>query len=441
MKKILKGALAGALMLSMVACSSSDSSKNGETNETITIGASITSTGPFAAVGVPYGNLYKAYVDYINANPELYDNSMNGRTLEYIIYDDGGDPNQGKTFIERLIEDDQVDALVGILGTWNVVAAKDILEESGVPSVYFGTGSSEQMFEPATGDQRYMMGVQPLYKTEGRLMYLRALTQFEGVQTIGVIHSDADDGLSLRAGIEEQMAMDTRVNKPNVIFQQIPSSATKSDITAQVNAISGADVIIAAANQAPFQAIYKAIQENGTTKGAPIITTYVNISPTNMPEEAVTAENSEVFGAAWVVFNEEPGSSPEADRRLADYAEYLAVIDADTKYIPADQKETYKLNAYAMSSFIAIKAFLVGMERLNTQGLEFTPENYLTVMEEERVPIAISGGVDYKDGYRIGLDSLSFVKFVPVAGQPAAAGQFEQVDPMTSIDDLVNELK
>ncbi len=431
MKKLIAIVLIIAMLVSTVAC-------GGGAGE-ITIGASITSTGPYAAVGVPYGNFYKAYVDYINAHPESYP-EMGGKTLNAIVYDDAGDGAQGKQYIEKLINDDKVDALVGILGTWNVVAAQEVLETAGIPSVYFGTGSSAQMYEPAEGDQRYMMGVQPLYKTEGRLMYLRAITEFEDVKTIGVIHSDADDGISLKDGIMAQMEEDKRENKPTVIFQQISSSATKTDITSQVAAIEGCDVIIAAGNQAPFQAIYKATQENVSTKGVPILTTYVNIAPTNMPEEAIVEGNSEIFGASWIVFGEEAGSSDEADRRLADYAEYCAVVDWDTKHIPADQKEAYKANAYAMSSFIAIRTFLVGMERLTEGALEFTPENYLKVMEAERVPIAISGSAKYENGQRIGLDSLSFVKFVPTAGEAAAKGTFVEMDAMQSIDDLISKL-
>ncbi len=428
MKKIISVILVIAMLLSLAAC--------GGGSESIKIGASITSSGPFAGVGVPYGNFYKAYVDYINANPDLYP-YLDGKELEYVIYDDAGDGAQGKQYIERLINDDQVDALVGILGTWNVVAAKDVLETCGVPSVYFGTGTSAQMFEPAVGDQRYMMGVQPLYKTEGRLMYLRALTEFGDVSKIGVIHTDTDEGISLKAGIEYQMSLDTRANKPEVVFQQIASTATKSDITSQVAGIAGADVIIAAANQAPFQAIYKATQENADTHGKPIMTTYVNIAPTNMPEEAVVEGNSDIFGAAWVVFTETAGSSAEADRRLNDYKEYCAIVDADKTHIPAAEKDAYKINAYAMSSFIAVKAFLVGMERLHDQGLEFTPENYLKVMEAERVPVAISGGVSFADGQRIALDSLSFVKYVrPANGGAAATGTFIEEDPMASIDEL-----
>jgi ABC-type branched-subunit amino acid transport system substrate-binding protein len=137
--------------------------------------------------------MYRAYVDYINQAPE-YQDLLKGRTIKATVYDDKGDGAAGKTYIERLINDDKVAALVGILGTWNVVAAKYELETAGIPSVYFGTGTSAQMFEPANGLQRYMMGVQPLYKTEGRLMYLRACTFFQNVQAIGVVFSPADDG-------------------------------------------------------------------------------------------------------------------------------------------------------------------------------------------------------------------------------------------------------
>ncbi len=439
LKKVISAVMA-TVMLSTVALSSAGCSA--QKNSTIKIGLTCVTVGPFAAVGVPYGNFYKAFVEHINANPDKYKASLNGKKLEMISYDDGGDGAVGKTYIEKLINDDKVDALVGVLGTWNIVAAKDVLMKAAIPAVYFGTGSSAQMFEPAEGDARYMMGVQPLYKTEGRLMYLRTQTSFDNVKKIGVIHSDADDGISLKAGIEQQFSLDTRANKPEIIFQQIASGATKTDITSQVNAIAGCDIIIAAANQAPFQAIYKATQENAATKGKPIITTYVNVAPTNMPEEAVDPTNSDIYGAAWVVFTEQPGSSPEADRRLADYKDYCSIVDADTKNIPADQKEAYKTSAYAMSSYIAIRTFLVGLERLNEQKLDFTPANYLKVMEAERVPVAISGGVNYKDGYRIGLDSLSFVVYKrPAAGSPAQAGSFEQVDAMASIDELFGSLK
>lgn len=435
MKKLLASAL---LMTSLLV--SGCNSQQGVTATEIKIGASITSTGPFAAVGVPYGNFYRSYVAYINANKDKYEEALDGRSLNAIIYDDGGDGAVGKTYIQKLINDDKVFAMVGILGTWNVVAAKTDLEEAGIPSVYFGTGSSAQMFEPAEGDQRYMMGVQPLYKTEGRLMYLRAVTQFENVDKIGIIHSSADDGLSLKAGIELQYSLDTRANKPQLVFQQVTTTVA-GDMTAQVEAVDDADVIIAAANQATFKAAYQAVQLDLEAKGTPIITTYVNIAPTNMPEEAVDPANSDIYGAAWVIFGENASDSAEAARRVADYQEFQAVVDANVGgHIPADQKAIYKVNAYAMSSFIALRTFMEGLKRVNAANKPLTAENYLAAMESARVPVAISGSVKYEGGQRIGLDSLSFVKYQRPASGAAATGTFTQIDPIRSIDDLLAEL-
>jgi ABC-type branched-subunit amino acid transport system substrate-binding protein len=406
------------------------------------IGASICSEGAYALVGVPYGNFYKAYVDYINQAPE-YKDILKGRTIKYTIYDDKGDGAAGKTYIERLIHDDKVDALVGILGTWNVVAAKNELETSGIPSVYFGTGSSAQMFEPAKGDERYMMGVQPLYKTEGRLIYLRALTAFKNVKSIGVVFSTADDGTSLKAGIETQAALDTRAGKPTIIYQSISSNDAAS-ITSQIAAVQNCDIIVAAGNQAYFKAIYSAAYANSIARPKPVITTYVNASPTNIPPEAVNPGAADIYSAAWVVYTEKGSESAEAARRQREYAEYKKIVDwaiANNKYIPASEKQAYYVNAYSMSSFIAVKMFLTGIERLNQANKPLNPQNYLEVMEAQRAPVAISGGVNYANGNRIGLDALAFVKYQksPSSNNPAD-GTFVDVDPMASIDELFSRL-
>jgi ABC-type branched-subunit amino acid transport system substrate-binding protein len=412
--------------------------KQAGTDSEIHIGAAICSEGAYAAVGVPYGNFYKAYVDYINQAPE-YRNILKDRKIKATIYDDKGDGAVGKTYIEKLINDDKVFALVGILGTWNVVAAKNELETGRIPAVYFGTGSSAQMFEPATGDQRYMMGVQPLYKTEGRLMYLRAATSFQNVRRIGVVHSTADDGQSLMQGIQAQAALDTRANKPAIIYQPI-SSTDAASISPQIAAVQDCDVIIAAGNQAYFKAIYSAAYSNSAARPRPMITTYVNATPTNMPAEAINPGAGVIYSAAWVVYWEKGTESAEAARRQKDYAEYCKIVDWDTKYIPASEKAAYKVNAYAMSSFIAVRQFLVGIERLNASGKALTAQNYLEAMESARCPIAISGGVNYAGGSRIGLDALAFVKYRPPVSGTAADGTIEDVDPMASIDELIARL-
>jgi hypothetical protein len=56
------------------------------------------------------------------------------------------------------------------------------------------------------------------------------------------------------------------------------------------------------------------------------------------------------------------------------------------------------------------------------------------------MPIAISGGIDYAGGSRIGVDALALVKYQPPASGPAENGTFVDVEPMASIDELTRRL-
>ena len=408
----------------------------------IHIGATITQEGAFAIVGVPYALFFRAFVDYINHSPN-YAELLRGRTLRYTIYDDRGDGAAGRALIERLIHDDRVDALVGVLGTWNLIAARSILETVGIPSVYFGTGSSAQVFEPAVGNQRFMMGVQPNYITEGRHMYLRAVTHFENVRTIGVVHSTSDDGMSFRAGIERQHSEDTRPNRPNIIFQPI-STTDAAAIAPQIMAVQNSDVIIAAGNQGFFRAIYSAVYANSISRPRPVITSYVNASPTTVPSEATNPDAGPIYAMSWIPMSEADPDSPDAQRRFSDAQEFLRVVDwaVSRGRIPASQREAFYVNPFAISAFIAVRTFLTGLERLNEEGLEFSSENFLRVMESRPVPIALSGSVDLRDGLRIGLDTLAFVRYHPPldGSRDPVGGFFFEVEPMASIYDILKKL-
>jgi hypothetical protein len=213
-----------------------------------------------------------------------------------------------------------------------------------------------------------------------------------------------------------------------------------ASIGPQIAAVQNCDVIIAAGNQANFKAIYSAAYANSVARPKPVITTYVNASPTNIPAEAINPGAGQIYSAAWVNYMENASASAEAARRQKDYAEFCKLVDWDSKYIPASEKQAYKVNAYAMSSFIAVKTFLTGIERLNASGKPLTAQNYLEAMESARVPVAISGGVSYAGGNRIGLDSLAFVRYQPPASGTAADGTFVDVDPMASIDELIAKM-
>jgi branched-chain amino acid transport system substrate-binding protein len=93
------------------------------------------------------------------------------------------------------------------------------------------------------------------------------------------------------------------------------------------------------------------------------------------------------------------------------------------------------MSAYSMSSYIAVKVFLEGINRLADK--EITRNNFLEAMESERINVPISGGVDYSNGQRIGIDGMAFAKYVK--NYTDAATSFVTVDSLKSIAELLGE--
>ncbi|ATU95120.1 ABC transporter substrate-binding protein [Phyllobacterium zundukense] len=96
----------------------------------IKIGATISETGPASFLGDPEAKTLKMLVEEINAA-----GGVNGEKLELIIYDDGGDPNKARTFATRLVEDDEVVALIGGTTTGTSMAIIPVLEDAEVPFI------------------------------------------------------------------------------------------------------------------------------------------------------------------------------------------------------------------------------------------------------------------------------------------------------------------
>ena len=83
----------------------------GRVSETATLRSMATDTRD------PEKRTLEIYVDEINAK-----GGINGQKLQLIIYDDGGDANNARTFATRLVEEDKVVAMVG--GVHNACAAE-----------------------------------------------------------------------------------------------------------------------------------------------------------------------------------------------------------------------------------------------------------------------------------------------------------------------------
>lgn len=96
----------------------------------INIGASLAITGPASFLGDPEAKTLEMAVEAINEA-----GGINGEKINLIIYDDGADPNKARTFVTRLIEEDEVVAVVGGSSSGASMAVIPLFEEAGIPFV------------------------------------------------------------------------------------------------------------------------------------------------------------------------------------------------------------------------------------------------------------------------------------------------------------------
>jgi branched-chain amino acid transport system substrate-binding protein len=96
----------------------------------IKIGASLSSTGPAAFLGDPELKTLEMLVEELNAK-----GGINGEEVTLIAYDDNGDPNKARTFATRLVEDDEVVAIIGGTTTGTTMSILAVAEDAEIPFI------------------------------------------------------------------------------------------------------------------------------------------------------------------------------------------------------------------------------------------------------------------------------------------------------------------
>lgn len=96
----------------------------------IKIGAFLSATGPAAFLGDPEQKTLDMYVEELNKKGGVL-----GRKLQLVSYDDGGDAEKARTFTKRLIEQDNVDIILGGTTTGTTMAVVPLVEQAGIPFV------------------------------------------------------------------------------------------------------------------------------------------------------------------------------------------------------------------------------------------------------------------------------------------------------------------
>ncbi len=138
----------------------------------ITIGVTLSATGPAASLGIPEKNTI-----------ELMPRSMAGHKVNYIVLDDASDTTAAVANARRLITESKVDVIIGSTTTPNSLAMLDVVSESQTPMV--SLAASSRVVEPMDGKRRWV------FKTpQNDIMMALAIAQHmaaAGIKTVAFI--------------------------------------------------------------------------------------------------------------------------------------------------------------------------------------------------------------------------------------------------------------
>lgn len=199
--------------------------------EPIKIGSVVSATGSTAFLGDPEAKTLKLVAEQINANGGVL-----GRPIELILYDDGGDANKARTFATRLIEDDEVIAVVGGTSTGATMAMSPVFEDAEIP--FISLAGAIEIIDPV---RPYVFKTPHTDKTACQKIFEDM--KGRGFSRIGMISGTDGFGKSMRKqcmGVVGEYGIEVVVDESY--------GPTDSDMTPQLNKIKNTDGIQAVIN-------------------------------------------------------------------------------------------------------------------------------------------------------------------------------------------------
>jgi len=209
----------------------------------ITVGVTVSATGPAASLGIPEKNTI-----------DIMPRSIGGQKVNYIVLDDASDTTAAVTNARRLITESKVDIILGSTTTPNSLAMLDVVSESQTPMI--SLAASARIVEPVDAKRRWV------FKTpQNDIMMALAIAQHmadNGIKTVGFIgFADAyGEGwlqeFGKAAGLKGiQLVATERYNR------------TDSSVTGQVLKLVGANpqAVLVAGSGTPAALPQKALKE------------------------------------------------------------------------------------------------------------------------------------------------------------------------------------
>lgn len=426
--------------------------------DVIWVGNTAGTTGALASIGVPFNlGINAAFAEY-NSN-----GGFNGKTVALKHYDDKGVATNSVSMMEKLIHEDEVFAIVGNYGGYALNVNLDILKENCVPMIYAAAGIDALYNDNATTDgDRCIFPVQPLNKTEGQSLLVRAfanavaadgttLTGGLGATKVGVIANQDEASQGILNGVKLEAEKLPASKKSNIVYQEVAGSDYGAAATALVSA--GCDtVIVTVTGEANFVAALTALAQANFTGN--VLTSYNNSDAGVLNDDSnkLTEAGLEIlskmtiYAQGWLdvtsteyVYNKDTAlfrtykmqSSAQYGNGVVGFTEsYWNVAEAIFEYAYTVDKGTawaMSYNSYALAGYIAGNLFCQALEEMEKAGMELTRANLVEIMETVELQVAMAETISYANGARTGVEKFSAAVFFDTSDE--ALGENATKDP------------
>jgi branched-chain amino acid transport system substrate-binding protein len=204
----------------------------GVTDTEVKIGQTMPYSGPassFAAIGKSMA----AYFAKVNA-----EGGVNGRKINLISLDDGYSPPKAVEQTRRLVESEEVLAIVGTFGSPTNFAIQKYLNTRKVPALFLGTGA-DRISQPKT--YPWSMGWQPNNHAKG-VIYAKYVLKTRPDAKIAVLYQNDDFGKDYAKGFRDGLG----AKASSMIIRELSYEISEPTIDSQIVTLksSGADVFI-----------------------------------------------------------------------------------------------------------------------------------------------------------------------------------------------------
>jgi branched-chain amino acid transport system substrate-binding protein len=190
MKSFWISAALSALLLATPAVAD----EQGVTDTEIKIGGFHDLSGIFAGFSVPAVKGAQQYFDEINAK-----GGVNGRKIIYIVEDHGYNPAKVVQATNKLVNSDQVFAMLLSLGTPHNLAAFKIMDPKGIPNVYPLTAARQMLQDPL--DSHYAAASSYYDQIRASLKWMK---ENQGITTVCSMYLPQDFGIEIQEGTADE---------------------------------------------------------------------------------------------------------------------------------------------------------------------------------------------------------------------------------------------